>query len=153
LTQPTGAPVSAQRKPRRRFRFLEHLQTNTAAIVVATLFALLCGSLLFHDPARLPALTIDNPSRYDVKVDVSGDNGSTWTVLTTARQSCAATVESPVDRGDRWLFRVRAQGLVSSEIAVDRSDLERGNWHFAVPADIAQQWETSGVPHPPRQSC
>jgi hypothetical protein len=120
---------------------------------VASLVALLCGTLLIDDPARLPALTIDNPTPYDVKVDVSGDNGSSWTVLTTARQNCAATVESPVDRGDRWLFRMRAQGLVASEIAVGRSDIERLNWRTAVPADLAQQWEASGVPHPPRQSC
>jgi hypothetical protein len=153
LTRPTGAPVSAHHGTRRRFRFLEHFQTNGAAIVVAAVFALLCGGLLLHDPARLPALTIDNPSPYDVKVDVSGDNGSTWTVLTTARQNCAAMVESPIDRGDTWLFRLRAQGLVSREITVDRSDLERANWHFAVPRDIAQQWEASGVPHPPVQSC
>jgi hypothetical protein len=120
---------------------------------VATLFALLCGNFLFNDPARVPAVTIDNPTPYDVKVDVSGDNGSSWTVLTTARQNCAANVESTVDRGSRWLFRVRAQGLVASEIVADRSDLERANWHFAIPADLGKRWESSGVPHPPRQSC
>jgi hypothetical protein len=153
LTQPTGVPVSEYQKTGLRFRLRERLQTNGAAIIVATVFALLCGSLLVDDPGRIAALTIDNPTPYDIRVDVRGDEADGWTVLTSARQHCAAFVESSIDHGERWVFRLRAQDRATAEIAVSRSDLERANWHFAVPATVAQQWEAGGIPHPPRQSC
>jgi len=153
LTQPTGAPVSAYQKTGVRFRLRERLQTNGAAIIVATVFALVCGGLLFNDPGRVPALTIDNPTPYDIRVDVRSGDSNSWTVLTSARQHCAASVESSIDRGDRWVFRLRAQGRAAAEIEVSRSDLERANWHFAIPAALAQDWEAGGLPHPPRQSC
>jgi len=153
LTQPTGAPVSAHRDTRRRFRLRERLQTNSAAIVIAAVFALAAGALLFDDPSRVPTVTIENPTAYDVRVDVSDGDQAGWTVLGSARQHCSASVESAVDRGDTWVFRLRAQGMVEDEIAVSRSDLEQANWHFVVPETLAEQWETNGVPHPPRQSC
>jgi hypothetical protein len=153
LTQPTGAPVSTHQKTGMRFRLRERLQTNGAAIIVAAVFALLCGGLLFRDPGRVPALTIDNPTPYDVRVDVRGADADGWTVLTSARQHCAASVESSIDRGDQWVFRLRAQGRAAAEVTVSRSDLERANWHFAVPSTVAQEWEAGGVPHPPRMSC
>jgi hypothetical protein len=153
LPQPTGATVSAHGDAKRRIRFRERLQTNSAAIVVATVFALLLGALLLKDPVRVPALTIENPTAYDIRVDVSDANRDGWTVLASARQQCVATVESPVDRGEMWVFRLRAQGLAADEIAVSRSDLERSNWHFVIPAAVAQQWEHGGIPLPPRQSC
>jgi len=136
-----------------RFRLRGRFQTNGAAIIVAAVFALVCGGLLFRDPGRVPALTIDNPTAYDVRVDVRGEGTDAWTVLTSARQHCAASVESSIDHGDQWVFRLRAQGRASAEIAVSRSELERSNWHVAVPATVAQEWEEAGVPHPPRQSC
>jgi hypothetical protein len=120
---------------------------------MAAVFALLCGLLLFNDPGRAPTLTIDNPTPYDIRVEVSDTNRAEWTVLGLARQQCAASIESPIDRGGRWVFRLRTQGLVSQEIAVERADLERANWHFEVPTAMAQQWEANGIPHPPRQSC
>ena len=99
LTQPTGAPVSAYGDTRRYTRMRERLQTNGAAIVVATVFALLCALLLFDDPGRAPTLTIDNPTAFDVRVEVSDANRAEWTVLTSARQQCGAAVEAPIDRG------------------------------------------------------
>ena len=51
-----------------------------------------------------------------------------------------------IDRGDTWVFRLRAQGLADEEIAVSRSDLERSNWHFVIPAALAQQWKTAAYP-------
>jgi hypothetical protein len=153
LTHPTGAPVSAYGDARRHTRLRERLQTNGAAIAVAAVFALLCALFLFDDPGRAPTLTIDNPTAFDIRVEVSDAGRAEWTVLTSARQQCAASVEAPVDRGQTWVFRLRTQGLASEEIAVDRADLERVGWHFAIPVALAQQWEAAGVPHPPRQSC
>ena len=153
MTQPTGAPVSAYGDTRRYTRLRERLQTNGAAIVVATVFALLCALFLFDDPGRVPTLTIDNPTAFDVRVEVSDANRAEWTVLTSARQQCGAAVEAPIDHGGTWVFRLQAQGLASEEIAMDRADLERANWHFAIPVAVAQQWEAAGIPHPPRQSC
>ncbi len=117
LTQPTGAPVSAYGDARRNTRLRERLQTNGAAIVVATVFALLCALLLFDDPGRAPTLTIDNPTAFDVRVEVSDANRAEWTVLTSARQQCGATVEAPIDHGGTWVFRLQTQGLAAEEIA------------------------------------
>jgi hypothetical protein len=153
LTQPTGAPVSAYRTTHKRFRLRQLLQTNAAAIVVATVLAVVCGARLFDDPGRVSSITIDNPTAYDVRVDVSDAARADWTVLTSARQQCSASVESPIDRGDTWVFRLRAQGLAVDEITVSRADLENANWHFTIPVAVAQQWEANGVPHPPRQAC
>jgi len=153
LTQPTGAPVSAYRTTHKRLHLRQLLQTNAAAIVVATVLAIVCGALLFDDPGRAPTVTIENPTAYDIRVDVSDAARADWMVLTSARQQCSASVESPIDRGETWVFRLRAQGHAVEEIAVSRSDIEHANWHFTIPAAIAQQWETNGVPHPPRQAC
>jgi len=121
--------------------------------MLAALFALLTATFLFDDPGRAPTLTIDNATRYDIRVEVSDPTRSAWTVLTSARQQCAASVESPIDRGETWVFRLHAQGIASEDIPVDRADLEQANWHFAIPPAIAQQWQAEGVPLPPRQSC
>jgi hypothetical protein len=153
LTQPTGAPVSASRALKRRTRWLEHLQTNGAAIVVAALVALIAGAFAFDDPAHVPQLTIDNPTAYDIRVEVSDDARAGWTALTNARQHCSAIVDEAIDRGAMWTFRLHAQGLAVDEITVDRSVLERDGWHFTIPPSIAQDWDAAGVPHPPRQSC
>ena len=153
LTQPTGAPVSTYRKTRDRFRLRERLQTNGAAILLATVFALMCSSLLFDDPGRVPTLTVDNPTPYDVRVDVRGDDTDGWTVLTSVRQHCATSVESSIDRGARWVFRLRAQGRALAEFTISRSELEQARWHFTVPATVGDDWEAGGIPHPPRQSC
>jgi len=120
---------------------------------MAAVFALVAGALLFRDPARVPTVTIENPTAYDIRVDVSDADQAGWTVLGSARQHCSATVESAVDRGDTWVFRLRAQGMAQDEIAVSRSDLERANWHFVIPEALAPQWESNGIPHPPPQSC
>ncbi len=152
MTHPTGVPVSSFRAPR-RFRLGERLQTNTAAIVVAALVALGASALLIHDPSRVKTITIDNPTSYDVRVEASNGSGTEWTALGTAGQQCAATIELPTDQGGTWTFRMTAQGAPTEEVAVNRADLERAGWHFAIPQAVADAWKSAGFPQPPRQSC
>ena len=153
MTQPQGAPVSAMRASKPRRRQLEHLGTNTAAIVIATLFALVCGAFIVRDADRAPDLTIDNPTSYDVRVEVSDGARSEWTALGTARQFCNLAIDAPVDQGDTWSFRFHAQGVASHDIVIDRHALEQSGWRVTIGADLAQQWEQQSVPHPPQQNC
>jgi hypothetical protein len=134
-------------------RLAERLQTNTAAIVVAALVALLASALIIHDPSRVKTITIDNPTSYDVRVEASGGGGSGWTVLGTARQQCGSTIELPIDQGGKWVFRMSAQGAQTVEVSTDRSALDRTGWHFEIPPSVGDAWKAAGVPQPPRESC
>jgi hypothetical protein len=108
---------------------------------------------MIHDPSRVNTITIDNPTSFDVRVQASDGSGSGWTVLGSARQQCASTIELPIDQGATWVFRMSAQGGQPQEVAVDRSALERTGWHFEIPPTVGDSWKTAGVPQPPRQSC
>ena len=126
-------------------RLRERLQTNGAAIVVATVFALLCALLLFDDPGRAPdrsRSTTRQPTTFASRsVTPTAPSGRCWDRLA---EHCAADGRSqPIDQGRHWVFRLQAQGHGG------RGDRRRprrsraGELALRHPRGVAQQWESS----------
>lgn len=106
-------------------------------------------AVLIVAPSLSPAtfvsrLTIDNPTPFDVNVDVSGGDGP-WFQLGTVARETEGRVEEVADPGPTWLFRFTYAGIDAGEVRVPRSELRDANWQLAVPPEVTQALTAAGL--------
>jgi hypothetical protein len=118
------------------------------AIVIATTLAFVLTLLIVHTPKRA-TVTIANDTAYQLTIDATRPGSDSWSPVVVIEPDQTQT-RSVVDQGDVWVVRFSGQGQSGGEITVNRSDIERAGWQFAVPPDIALTLEEAGATPPPR---
>ncbi len=100
-------------------------------------------------PAYVERVTFENPTAYDLTVDVTGADHDGWLAVCTARRGTTATARRVIDQGDTWIFRFGAQGREGGELRVARRELERTGWKIAIPEAVGERLREQGAPLPP----
>lgn len=125
------------------------LDSDLAAIVVASVFAVSIGSFVLRGPAFVDEVSVTNPNEYDIGVQVTGGDREGWMAMTTVSQRAAKTTVHVIDQGEAWVFRFRAQGREGGELRVERGDLEQTGWTVTIPDEVIQHLRDLGAPPSP----
>ena len=103
-------------------------------------------SLATRGPAFVDRITIENPTLYNVQVDV-GAPGEVVVDLGAVPRGGSRTFEQVLDQGERWVFRLSFGGQDVGEVDVQRDQLETDRWRVTIPAAIGRELGNAG--HPP----
>jgi hypothetical protein len=97
-------------------------------------------------PAKVPPLTIDNPTSYPVFVEASGPAAREWTPVAVVQPHHSEVETEVVDEGAVWNLRFTSQGVVLAGYQVSRGQLAADHWTYTVPADVSVRLQASGAP-------
>ena len=153
MTPPVEIHPPAHRPIR---RFVPARRVGLAAVAVAASFVALwlVSAVAFRDPDIVGRLRVDNPSGYDIHVEIAEPvGGGGRLALGVAGQRCTVEFADVVDPGPTWIVRFRTQGRDGGEVTVERSDLEQADWTLPVPTEVIDRFTAAGVPPAPRHSC
>ncbi|CAN5237186.1 hypothetical protein BH18ACT4_BH18ACT4_16110 [soil metagenome] len=140
----TTSPIRLRRRSLRGL-----LDTNLAAVVVATIVAYLIGPLLPGGPDLVGSVAVVNASEYDIQVQVSDDDRGGWMSLTTAESESTSVTSHVIDQGDAWVFRFSAQGRDGGELRMTRADLDQADWSVEIPDAVVDHLRQQGAPPTP----
>jgi hypothetical protein len=90
-------------------------------------------------PADVAALTIDNPTVYQLNVEVSPTGTGDWLDLGAVGRERSKTVEQIADQGRQWVFRFSYGGLEGGRLVVDRGMLAGAHWTVRVPPEAGER--------------
>lgn len=128
---------------------LRRIRAADAVVGIAVAAALVVAGQLGAPHRFVSRLTFDNPTSYDLTVDVAAPGGGGWMAVAIARRSGATVAEQVYDIGDDWVFRFAGQGRDAGERRFTRAQLERAHWHVAVPSVVGDMLRAQGAPPPP----
>jgi hypothetical protein len=117
-----------------------------AAVVVIAGVAL---AQTMQEPAKAPALSIDNPNDYAVTVEASGPGPDGWVTVAIVGPRSSYVAREVIDQGSTWSLRFTSQGRGFDGYEVDRHDLAAAGWTYDVPTDVGGQLAEAGVPATP----
>jgi hypothetical protein len=100
-------------------------------------------------PAHIDRLTVDNPHRWMVDVDVSDADRDGWVGVGTVEREEERTLASILDQGPLWTIRFAYAGVHIDRRMTD-GQLERQDWHITVPDQLADELIAADVPESPR---
>lgn len=126
-----------------------HRVLLVAAIILAAGAAAFGAPLLLRGPTFVAKISIVNPSEYDIQVEVSGDEGKSSMILTTAGQKATTAAVDVVDQGPSWVFRFSAQGRDGGELRITRAVLKQAGWTVGVPEAVIERLRQQGAPPSP----
>jgi len=138
VQRPSAGPASPQLRPRR---------TPILLTVLAVAGVLLVSQLL-ASPHFVPRLTFDNPTPYQLSVEVAGEHDG-WLPLGSIERGQSTTVGDVYDVGDVWNVRFFTQGEPAGHLRVTRAQLERSGWHVKIPRRVGDALQASGVERQP----
>ncbi|MGE0728810.1 MAG: hypothetical protein AB7O92_01630 [Acidimicrobiia bacterium] len=149
MTSPTSArPSSPAVRPTRSAALAARLLPLLAVAAVV-------GSVVRTGALETPAvvtLQLANPSVYAVTVEVSPPGRERWLPVATLGPGDARTVRDVVDPGPSWRIRLRSQGVIAADLAIERGALEAAGWRFSVPAGVEAGLQAAAVPPSPPDS-
>lgn len=129
--------------------------TRVGVVVLVALASLVVlwvmVAIVFRDPSSVERVRFDNPSGYDINVEIA--DGQSSLPLGVAGQHCTAEFHDVLDPGDTWIVRFATQGRDGGEISVSRAQLERDAWTLRVPDEVIGHFTDAGTPPAPRHSC
>jgi hypothetical protein len=100
-------------------------------------------------PAHVDRLTVDNPHRWMVTVDVSDADADSWVGVGTVERERDQTFDSILDQGAEWTIRFTYAG-VHVDLQTTDTRLERQGWRVTVPDRLADELSAADVPETPR---
>ena len=105
---------------------------------------------LLAAPHYVSRLTFQNPTPYQLLVEVSNGHGDGWLPLGTVDRTASTQFGEVYDVGDDWQFRVWAQGESAGRLPrVTRSQLEQSGWRVQIPREIGDDLVAAGVARQP----
>lgn len=123
------------------------------AAVVLGVAATVAGLVLLMQSTGLPEnvdeLTVENGTDFNLRVEVSDEEGETWLIVGTVGAGEMKVFSRVIDQGEVWVFRFHGQGRLGGELGVDRSQLESERWRLVVPESVADELRAQGVLPPP----
>ena len=138
VQRPSAGPTSPQLRSRR---------TPVLLVVLAIAGTLLVSQLL-ASPHFVPRITFQNPTRYELTVEVSNGHDG-WLPLGSVEARRATDIGEVYDVGDTWNVRLFAQSKAVGHFRVTREQLERSNWHLRIPHRFGDDLQAAGVAPPP----
>jgi hypothetical protein len=121
--------------------------TRLIDVTAAGLFAIIVTAIAIQGPTRVPDITIDNPTPYDLTVKVSNGDGDEWMGFALVNARSATLVRAPIDQGSEWILDFGAGG----QFTVERSAIRDAGWRLRVPDDVAQRLEAAGIAPSPQR--
>jgi hypothetical protein len=113
------------------------------AAVIATAVVVLGGSWAVRGPDFVDRVTVENPTRFDVDVDVAGSDGRVLE-LTQVLAGRTKAVRDVIDQGKSWTVTFSYAGTEAGAMQLDRTTLEDDGWRIVVPAGVEQELESAG---------
>jgi hypothetical protein len=128
--------------PRPRERPIVH--SSLAVVAAATILAIVVIALVPRGPSFVDHVTIENSSRYPIRIEVASGGGGGWTPLGTVG-SGTTDVGEVVDQGDVWRIRFSVGQHPLGQIETSRDALASANWHIVIPEAVTTRAEAAGV--------
>ncbi len=116
-----------------------------AGIAAASLLSLVVLLESASEPGRVAALTVTNPSPYQVNVEVSAAGDDRWLDLGAVDRERDRTIEELFDFGATWVFRFASGGVDGGRLEVARTALHAAGWKITVPPDVAERFAAAGL--------
>jgi hypothetical protein len=110
--------------------------------------ALLLAGLLYActTASYIPKIEIENPTDYDLLVDVRGENDASRLHLGIVKKGRGSVTEQVIDLGEEWIFTFEYLGEEAGSASVKRSELESAHWKFVIPREVGNRLKEKGVP-------
>ena len=137
--RPDAGPASPPRRASRAPIVL-------GVFAVVAVFAI---AQLLAPPSYVSHLTFQNPTQYELAVEVSNGHGDGWLPLGTVDRRSSTQFEEVYDVGDAWAFRVWAQGAEVGRFRLTRAQLEQSGWRVPIPRRIGDDLSAAGVERQP----
>ena len=116
-----------------------------AGIAVAGVLLVVLLLRSASDPPRVAALTVANPSAFQVNIEVSPTGEERWLDLGAVDRERERTIEELPDLGARWVFRFASGGVDGGRIEVARTVLRDAGWRILGPPDVVERFEAAGL--------
>ena len=97
------------------------------------------------EPARVAALTVTNPSPYQVNVEVSPAGQERWLDLGAVDRERERTIEELPDVGASCVFRFASGVVEGGRLEVTRAVLRDAGWSITVPPDVVERFAAAGL--------
>ena len=152
MTPPVDIRPPAHRPSRTSGR-ATRLGVAALAVAGSALVLWLMAAVVFRDPEFVDRVRIDNPTGFDIHVDISERDAPSRLPLGVAGQQCTTDFEDVIDPGSTWVMRFTTQGRDAGEFTVSRTELERDGWTVRVPDEVVDRLASAGAPPAPRHSC
>ena len=110
---------------------------------------LIAVSSVLVPPSSVSQITVRNPTRYDLSIEVAGGEADGWMALGSARRDTTTTFREVLDQGDMWVVQLSAQGEDGGIVRISKADLERANWQIDIPASVSDTLQAKGAEFPP----
>jgi hypothetical protein len=94
----------------------------------------------------VPKIEIENPTDYDLMVDVRGGDDSSRLQLGIAKKGRGSVTEQVIDLGEDWVFTFEYLDEEAGSVSLKRSELESARWKVVIPAEIGNRLKEKGVP-------
>jgi hypothetical protein len=146
MSPPTAVRPSRSEQAGSLLRRVRPLELVIAVLILAMIVPL---SRIAFQPNYINTISFENPSAYDLNIDVSDAGRTGWMAVTTARRNRTTVAQDVYDIGNNWVFRFTAQGQEAGEVRVTRADLAGDGWHVRIPEGIGAQLRAKGAPEPP----
>jgi len=113
-----------------------------AAALVVTLVMTVAPSL--DRRSFVPRLSVDNPTLFDIHLEVAGADRSGWVDLGTVGRESQSVLEEVADPGATWIVRFSYAGAEAGELMVTRDELRDAGWRIAVPPQAGDRLVEQG---------
>jgi hypothetical protein len=107
---------------------------------------LLLGLSACDEVSYVDNLTIENPTDYDLLVDVRREDSSAALRLGVVDKRTTAVREQVIDMGPVWVYQFRYQGVDAGELSISRADMEADDWKIVIPEAIGTRLQEQGIP-------
>jgi len=107
------------------------------------------GIVLLDGPPRVDHLTINNPTDYDLTIQLAPGPDRAWLPFAVIGLRSTREFHDVLDQGDSWEFRFHAQGQDGGNVTVTRAKLEADGWQLTVPDAVVTQLQLLGAPRSP----
>lgn len=116
-----------------------------AALAVVAVAVVLVSVRMTRQPSVAPALTVANPTVYQVEVDVSRPERANWLSLGSVRRESEQAMHEVIDQGPQWAFRFRYGGREAGRLVVSRAELAGAGWRLTIPPEVGRRLQEAGV--------
>jgi hypothetical protein len=96
--------------------------------------------------AYVPRIEIENPTEYDLSVEVRGKEGGPSLPLGIAKRGRESVMEQVIDQGEDWILTFSYLGDEVGAATFKRSVLERAQWRVVIPEEIGHRLREERVP-------
>jgi hypothetical protein len=115
------------------------------ALAVVIVIIGVAGTRLLQGPHLIGRVTVVNPSKYAVEVEIADAKRDGWTLLGTTPPKSSSSVDDVVDQGDTWVFRVHAQGVSGGDFVTSRDQLARSRWRVTIPSAVIDRLAAQNI--------